>query len=58
MKSLDSVLAGAVLVTHHPKGGMCRVCRHRARDCSQLRFDKMRAIERYDNKIIVKCGGV
>ena len=57
MKSLASVLAGAVLVTHHPKGGMCRVCRHRARDCSHLQFDKMRVIDKYDNKVIVKCEG-
>ena len=48
---------GVFLVAHHPKGGMCRVCRHRDRDCSHLQFDKMRVIDKYDNKLIVKCEG-
>ena len=24
-----------------PKGGMCRVCKHKCNDCSSLEFEKM-----------------
>jgi hypothetical protein len=32
---------------HHPKGGMCAVCKNALRDCSNLHFDSMKRIETY-----------
>ncbi len=40
---------------YQPKGGMCTGCKHKLRDCSGLDFDKMPAIKRDKDVIIVKC---
>lgn len=30
---------------YQPKGGMCATCKHKHRDCSHLKFDKMPVID-------------
>ena len=46
----------AELTKHIPKGGLCRTCKHKARDCSGLAFDQMRVIKTYSDGVkAVKC---
>jgi len=40
---------------HIPKGGMCRTCTHRDRDCSTLPFKDMRVISMCQDVSIVRC---
>lgn len=40
---------------HHPKGSMCAACKHKDRDCSKLDFAKMPVMEKYNDKVIVRC---
>lgn len=40
---------------HIPKGGMCRTCIHRGRDCSNLPFKDMRVISKCKDVSIVRC---
>ena len=43
-------------MTTIPKGGLCKVCRHIASDCSGLAFSSMRVIKIYsDGTKAVKC---
>lgn len=38
-----------------PKGGMCATCEHAFRNCSNLPFELMPAIDKTDEAIIVRC---
>lgn len=40
---------------HIPKGGMCRTCAHRDRDCSSLPFRSMQVISKSKDVSIVRC---
>ena len=51
---LHVLLQGAAVMTHQPKGGMCAVCVHVHRNCSQLPFSSMPALARDAQTVIVR----
>ena len=40
---------------YQPKGGMCMTCINAMRDCSNLKFDKMKPLKKDCDIIIVRC---
>lgn len=42
-------------ITFQPKGSMCAACKHKMRNCSQLKFYEMAVILKHEGVKIVKC---
>jgi len=43
---MTTVTDSKMINTYQPKGGMCLTCAHKDRNCSHLKFDEMKVIQK------------
>ena len=43
------------MITHIPKGSMCKVCLNKAKSCHHLNFAKMQVVKQHDGYKVVVC---